>query len=157
MFGRREKNAAIFKDTEYQYRTNPVLKEAIDSSIKEQVLILESDNLKVEIEDKYAGKVVVSGKRTLEASELYAKQGKKVCVLNFASATNPGGGVVYGSSAQEEAICRCSTLYPCLDIDKMWDKFYMPHREADNPLYNDDCIYTPGVKVFKSDTNFPEI
>ena len=33
----------------------------------------------------------------------------------------------------------------------------MPHREADNPLYNGDCIYTPGVKVFKSDTNFPEI
>ena len=157
MLGRREKNAAIFKDTEYQYRTNPVLKEAIENSIKEQVLILESNELKVEVEDRYAGKVVVSGKRTLEASELYAKQGKKVSVLNFASATNPGGGVVHGSSAQEEAICRCSTLYPCLDIDKMWDEFYLPHREADNPLYNDDCIYTPGVKVFKSDTNFPEI
>lgn len=157
MFGRRERNAAIFKDTEYQYRTSPVLKEAIENSLKEQVLILESDEIKAELEDKYAGKVVVSGKRTIEASELYAKQGKKVCVLNFASATNPGGGVVHGSSAQEEAICRCSTLYPCLDIEKMWDEFYVPHREADNPLYNDDCIYTPGVKVFKSDTNFPEI
>lgn len=58
------------------------------------------------------GRIVVSGKRTLEASEIYAKQGKRVCVLNFASATNPGGDVVHGSSAQEEAICRCSTLYP---------------------------------------------
>ena len=54
MFGRREKNAAIFKDTEYQYRTNPVLKEAIDSSIKEQVLILESDNLKDVVDKKSA-------------------------------------------------------------------------------------------------------
>ena len=124
MFGRRERNAAIFKDTEYQYRTNPVLKEAIDNSLKEQVLILESDEIKAELEDRYAGKVVVSGKRTLEASELYAKQGKKVCVLNFASATNPGGGVVHGSSAQEEAICRCSTLYSCLNTKDMWNGFY---------------------------------
>ena len=78
-------------------------------------------------------------------------------MLNFASATNPGGGVVYGSSAQEESICRCSTLYPCLDVDEMWDKFYEPHGEADDPLYNNDCIYTPFVKVFKSDSNFPEL
>jgi len=32
----------------------------------------------------------------------------------------------------------------------------MPHRKANNPLYNNDCIYTPNVCVFKSDTNFPE-
>lgn len=25
-----------------------------------------------------------------------------------------------------------------------------------NPLYNNDCIYTPNVCVFKSDTNIPE-
>lgn len=104
----------------------------------------------------HEGNVVVSGKRTLEASENYAKQGKRVCVLNFASATNPGGGVVRGSSAQEEAICRCSTLYPCLNTREMWNNFYTPHRNADNPLYNDDCIFTPDVKVFKGDTNFPE-
>ncbi|MEF2954307.1 MAG: DUF2263 domain-containing protein [Blautia sp.] len=29
----------------------------------------------------------------MEASESYAKQNKRVCVLNFASATNPGGGM----------------------------------------------------------------
>lgn len=80
-----------------------------------------------------------------------------MCVLNFASATNPGGGVVHGSSAQEEAIGRCSTLYPCLNTKEMWNKFYMPHRNADNPLYNDDCIFTPAMKVFKSDINFPEL
>ena len=26
-----------------------------------------------------------------------------------------------------------------------------------NPLYNNDCIYTPDVCVFKSDINFPEL
>ena len=38
----------------------------------------------------------------------------------------------------------------------MWNKFYKPHRKAGNPLYNDDCLYTPEVIVFKSDISFPE-
>lgn len=157
MYDRREKNAKIFKDTEKMYLTNKELMDVVDNSIRNQKLILEEDSIEINVDKSKQGKVVVSGKRTLEASELYAKQGKKVCVLNFASATNPGGGVVNGSSAQEESICRCSTLYSCLDVKEMWDKFYMPHRAADNPLYNNDCIYTPAVKVFKSDSNFPEL
>ena len=100
---------------------------------------------------------MISPKRTLEAAEVYAYAGKKVCVLNFASATNPGGGVIKGSSAQEEAICRCSTLYPNLKAERAWEKFYAPHRRARDPLHNDDCIYTPGVMVFKSDTDYPQL
>lgn len=157
MFDRRERNAKIFKDTEYFYKTNETLKTVVENSVRKQQLILESEKVTVTLENTHAGKVIVSGKRSLEASEAYAKAGKKVCVLNFASATNPGGGVVRGASAQEEAICRCSTLYPCLNQKKLWDEFYIPHREADNPLYNDDCIFTPDVTVFKSDINFPEL
>jgi len=157
MRDRREINAEIFKDTEYMYKTNEKLKNAVKSSLRDQKLILESEKVDVTPDKNHAGKVIVSGKRTLEASEAYAKNGKKVCILNFASATNPGGGVVHGSSAQEEAICRCSTLYPCLNQKKLWDKFYLSHRVADNPLYNDDCIFTPDVTVFKSDIDFPEL
>lgn len=157
MFDRRAKNAEIFTDTEHLYKNHETLKEAVKQSVKNQMLILADDKVEYEAAGGRAGKVAVSGKRTLEASETYAKQGKRVCILNFASATNPGGGVVHGSSAQEEALCRCSTLYPCLNTRKMWNEFYTPHRNADNPLYNDDCIFTPGVKVFKSDTNFPEL
>lgn len=157
MFDRRAKNAEIFRDTEHLYKNNETLKEVVKHSVNNQMLILAGDKVEYEATGNRAGKVVVSGKRTLEASEVYAKQGKRVCILNFASATNPGGGVVHGSSAQEEAICRCSTLYPCLNTRKMWNEFYTPHRNADNPLYNDDCIFTPDVKVFKSDINFPEL
>ena len=37
----------------------------------------------------------------------------------------------------------------------MWDGFYNPHRETQNPIHNDDIIYTPGVIVFKTDTANP--
>ena len=132
--------------------------QVVQQSTYNQVFIAESENITVPSAYKTEkAKVVVSGKRSLEAAEVYAKQGQKVCVLNFASATNPGGGVVNGSSAQEECICRCTTLYPCLNTDKMWNVFYKPHRKAANPLYNNDCIYTPDVCIFKSDTNFPAL
>ena len=158
MIDRRTKNAEIFRDTERRYTSDPALMSAVQQSTNNQVFIAETENVAVPSVYK-TGKanVIVSEKRSLEAAESYAKQGKKVCVLNFASATNPGGGVVNGSSAQEECICRCTTLYPCLNTDAMWDAFYKPHRKAANPLYNNDCIYTPDVCVFKSDTSFPEV
>ena len=157
MIDRRTKNAQIFIDTEKRYKTEPTLMVAVNASIQTQCFIAESAKVDVPAaQTQTKAKVVVSGKRSLEAAEPYAKQGKKVCVLNFASASNPGGGVVNGSSAQEECICRCTTLYPCLNTSAMWNAFYMPHRKANNPLYNNDCIYTPDVCVFKSDINFPE-
>ena len=158
MIDRRTKNADIFRDTERRYTADPTLMSAVQQSTNNQAFIAESENIIVPSAYKTEkAKVVVSGKRSLEAAEVYANQGKKVCVLNFASATNPGGGVVNGSSAQEECICRCTTLYPCLNTDTMWNAFYKPHRKAANPLYNHDCIYTPDVCVFKSDTGFPEV
>ena len=157
MIDRRVKNAEIFRDTERRYKTDPKLISSIRQSTKEQVFISEKEAVIIPtLEKKINTSIVVSGRRSLEAAEHYAKQGKKVCVLNFASATNPGGGVVNGSSAQEECLCRCTTLYPCLNTSYMWNSFYSPHRITDNPLYNNDCIYTPNVCVFKSDTNFPE-
>ena len=154
MFDRREKNAEIFKDTVRQYRANNELKTAIKKSISEQLFIGENESCEISGTMEKVGEVVVTSAKTFEAGKKYANQGKKVCVLNFASATNPGGGVKNGSSAQEESLCRCSTLYPCLN--ELYEVFYLPHRNAHNALYNDDCIFTPGVKVFKSDGDFAE-
>ena len=158
MIDRRAKNAEIFRDTEHRYNSDSELIEIVQETTQKQVFIAEKSTVNVTTQPKTdKAMIVVSNKRSLEAAEAYAKQGKKVCVLNFASATNPGGGVVNGSSAQEECICRCTTLYPCLNNDELWTKFYKPHRKAANPLYNNDCIYTPNVCVFKSDINFPEL
>jgi len=80
----------------------------------------------------------------------------RIAVLNFASATTPGGGVTKGSSAQEESLCRCSTLYPALTSNALWDSYYSVNRAARNPLYTNALIYTPGVVICKTDEDYPE-
>jgi uncharacterized protein (TIGR02452 family) len=136
-------------------KAHPRLKEAIALSRTSQRLILENDKVVVPPNGgTVEGRLVVSSKRTLEAASAYART-MRTCVLNFASASNPGGGVVNGSSAQEEALCRCSTLYFNLNTNEMWSGFYFPHRAARDPIHNDDAIYTPRVTVFKGDTAFP--
>lgn len=156
MFDRRTKNVQIFGDTISLIDNSQKLQNAIRESVKNQKLYLELDDISVPEMSGKSCQTVISRKRSFEAASTYARAGKKVCVLNFASATNPGGGVIHGSSAQEECLCRCSTLYPCLNFDDLWQRFYLPHRETGDPLYNDDCIYTPGVIVAKSDISFPE-
>ena len=79
-----------------------------------------------------------------------------IAVLNFASAVNPGGGVKHGARAQEESLCRCSTLYPSLDQSRFWEKYYYPNRAAGDPSYTDACIYSPGVVICKTDDAVPQ-
>ena len=153
----REENVAVFKDTEKLCKTNKKLSESIKKAVAGQKLILEGDELQKtdkNIYDKPA-EVVVSKKRSYEAASGY--QDCHVAVHNFASASNPGGGVVRGAGAQEECLCRCSGLYFCLNTPDMWDGFYQPHRNAHDPIHNDDIIYTPGVTVFKTDNASPKL
>jgi uncharacterized protein (TIGR02452 family) len=100
-------------------------------------------------------RLIITKNRSFEAARQYAEQGYRVAVLNFASSTNPGGGVISGASAQEECLCRVSTLYSCLKAESMWDRFYEPHRKTANPLHNDDIIYTKDVLIFKDDDYQP--
>ncbi len=152
----RDENVAVFQDTERQCKNNEKLVEVIKNSCEKQKLILEKENVPVpEARYNQPAQIIVSKKRTFEAAAGY--KGEKVCVLNFASAGNPGGGVENGASAQEEALCRCSTLYFNLNVRDMWNGFYGPHRTERNPLHNDDIIYTPDVCVFKSDTASPKL
>ena len=153
----RVENVTVFKDTERLCKTNPKISESVKKATASQKLILEGDTLADQKKDIYEdpAKVVVSKKRTYEAAAGY--KGQHVTVHNFASASNPGGGVVNGASAQEECLCRCSGLYFNLNTRAMWDGFYQPHRDAHDPIHNDDIIYTPGVTVFKTDTAMPEL
>lgn len=153
----RQENIEIFEDSQRMYESNPRLISAIKKSNEKQEFFAGDCQIMADAGRVYekAARIIVSKKRTLEAAAAYAE--KQVCILNFASATNPGGGVTKGSSAQEEAICRCSTLYPNLKEPWVWNKFYGPNRRQQDPLHKDDCIYTPGVLVFKSDTSYPKL
>lgn len=160
MGDQREEKRNVYFDTKRLYETNEKLVESIKKSIASQQLILEEDIVENTDENKYnvPAKVLVSKKRSLEAAKQYKNQ--KVCVLNFASASNPGGGVEKGASAQEEAICRCSTLHACISDKKVTVNFHIRHKimlksGELTSLYNDDCIYTPDVTVFKTDTVIP--
>lgn len=152
----RTENIAIFEDTRKIYPTDPELAAAIQASNHMQEVILESDEVKA-VPPRFAehAEVIVSKKRSFEAARDYSIY--PTCVLNFASATNPGGGVAWGSTAQEECLCRCSTLYANLTVREVWQSFYEAHREQHNQLYNDDCSYTPDVVVFKTDVREPEL
>lgn len=74
----------------------------------------------------------------------------KVALLNFASYKNPGGRFLDGSSAQEEAICHESTLYPVL---KHFDSTYYAQNKGNlnGGLYTDAALYTKDVMLFKDE------
>ncbi len=154
-------NQKIFRDSMEKCESNLSLKRSIEKTLKGQKIILEGDVLQFDA-DKYAiyeeeATVRVSKFRSMEAARQYTAIGRKVCVLNFANSFEPGGGVVQGCTAQEECLCRISTLYPCIATQDCRNRFYNPHRKEGNPMANNDLIYSPGVTVFKSDTLKPEM
>lgn len=144
----REERISVFEDTLKRIESNDELKRIVERSIREQQIYYEGD---VKPYPPVVGrpKLIVSPLRSLEAAAQYI--GKPTMVLNFASATTPGGGVTSGASAQEESICRVSTLYPCINSRYIWLAYYDLHRQYHNPLHNDDIIYTPYVRVIKDD------
>ena len=155
MIDRRQKLIQIFEDTRTQYMTDAVLQQAV-RDCKTQLYDSE-DNPGLPAPLSYPGAVHVTKRKTFEAAMKNQMEHPawKIGVLNFASATRPGGGVKGGSSAQEESLCRCSTLYPSLDQSWLWHNFYDVNRAARDNLHTDACIYSSGIIVFKSDDDYP--
>lgn len=153
----RDDMIAIFRDTVDFYTTDENLRQAIQDSIK-GTRFYGAENYPPLPKRRFQTTAIsVIKKRTLEAAILMQRKylELKIAIHNFASATNPGGGVKYGSRAQEEALCRCSTLYPVLNTEDNWKQFYAVNREKDNSLHDDACIYSPEIIVCKSDIDHP--
>lgn len=104
---------------------------------------------------EYGSLVRVEQGDCLKVAEQLVKEGYNPALLNFASAGHPGGGVEGGARAQEETICRRSTLTRSLfSFDgKYAARYGYEHREGNNyPLTRSldfSAIYSPQVTVFR--------
>lgn len=102
-----------------------------------------------------AGNVLikVSGDDSYRAARKMKKQNgaKEILVLNFANSISQGGGVRIGARAQEEDLCRTSTLYSSLMSEGAFP-FYDFNRIHDlNVKGSDTAIYSPHVFIFKDE------
>lgn len=97
---------------------------------------------------KVKTQIEVTSERTHEAIKRLCGNNRlaHVCALNFASAKHPGGGYRRGTRAQEEDLCRVSTLHYVLD---QLPDYYRINRECGSNLYTDTAIYTPGIEFFR--------
>ena len=167
---RKEQNIAVFEDTMDWIRQNGTLRDAVEETKKRTVFypasVLADGGSSGSADADCAAfakryertQVEVTAFRSFAAAmrEKRREPEKRAAVLNFASATNPGGGVTRGSSAQEESLCRLSTLYPCLNTPELKRAYYDFHRQRHDALYTDACIYTPDILVIKTDDDRPE-
>jgi uncharacterized protein (TIGR02452 family) len=87
----------------------------------------------------------VYNQTTLAVAAARVAQGYRVAILNFASATTPGGGWLNGALAQEESLARSSALVYTFRDDAM----YADTSHWRNPFYNDTVIVSPGVPFFR--------
>ena len=151
---KRAARVAIFEDTMAWLHADPTLKAAAEKAAANTILL---DEAAAGHPSALQGqpRITVTRERTLEcAARLHREDpARKIAVLNFASATHPGGGVVRGANAQEECLCRCTTLYPALKGAKAAPFYTLSHGNA---LHTDACLYTPGVLAVKTDTDLPE-
>lgn len=74
----------------------------------------------------------------------------KTIALNFANAYRPGGGFLHGAAAQEENLCRISTLYASISSDKA-KAVYEYNAKSGEPAGSDHILYSPTVSIFRDE------
>lgn len=153
----RTKRKEIFEDTLKWIEENQTLNDGVTLSKKHTKVYSEHEYPSYEPKS-YDTTIEVTKHRSFEAvielRKVYPTE--RLAVLNFANAFVPGGGVKSGASAQEECLCRTSTLYPCLDRQYTHKFYYERHQRLQDPKATDACIYTQDIIVCKTDTDLPE-
>lgn len=87
---------------------------------------------------------------TMEAARRLYHNGKRnMLVMNFANAIRPGGGYLSGSNAQEECLCRQSTLYASISSEKA-NEMYSFNDKKRHPFDSDYMLLSKYVEVFRN-------
>lgn len=170
--GSRANNRFLIKDTEsivkkgwYRANGRPTelklspeeIKEAIYLTADEIHDLIRTQSTEVRAADGQCEYQVVnddSYSTALRETEKLQAMGKdsKVLVLNFANAFSPGGGVRSGAFAQEEDLCRKSTLLFSIENEDV-ENYYKDHRRNKTSLASDAVILSPQVEVFRGADN----
>lgn len=95
---------------------------------------------------------VVTDKLTQDFYTKVRKDPVSFLVLNFANSVSPGGGVYRGANAQEEDLCRKSTLVSSLESQAA-SSFYSYHKAQKSFLASDSMILSPNVEIFRDENN----
>ena len=82
------------------------------------------------------------------AIQQHQEDEKHILVLNFANPVNPGGGVRRGAKAQEEDLCRKSSLLFSLE-SKEAQKYYQYNKSLYTYMGSDAMIIHPNVEIIK--------
>ncbi len=154
-----EQRIEVFWDTMSWIKSDPDLAASVEAAMNNTTVFFEDDYPAFDDTKLNKMKVTVSGDRSFQAAMRLAAEnpGAKIAVMNFANAFYPGGGVTKGSSAQEECLCRTSTLYPLIKNNPFSDPYYNYHHyELNTPKASDSLIYTEGVVICKTDEDLPK-
>ena len=92
-----------------------------------------------------AGRIVVTNEDSFEAASHY----KNPLVMSFANALHPGGGFKMGSNAQEESLCRASTLYESISSER-GRLMYDYNTTHPSKVWSDFMMISPNVCVFRN-------
>lgn len=89
-------------------------------------------------------RVTVTTEDSFQAAHRY----ERPYVMNFANAHHAGGGFVLGANAQEEALCRCSTLYASINSKTALEMYHFNNTHL-GAVESDYMLYSPNVCVFR--------
>ena len=97
----------------------------------------------------YDTEITIGDEDTLQGLDSLRQAGvANPAVLNFASARTPGGGFLRGGTAQEESLCRATTLYHALASQ---EAYYERNKVSSDARYADIGLYTPKVRQIRDE------